>query len=159
MKQVGFGGTGKVFKVINTKTKEIRGLKAITNMDPSNNSQFASEIQIGMQLSKICPYLVRYYSIFEEGDFQIIIMEFFEETYLTKIKNLKEEVFLLFLIFYLDWNIKDIIRLSFQIATALRTLHERNIIHRDLKISNILVTKDGNFKLSLLLYVLFSLIN
>jgi serine/threonine-protein kinase len=132
-------------------------------MDPSNNSQFASEIQIGMELSKICPYLVRYYSIFEEGDFQIIIMDFFEEgdlqTYLTKIKNIKEEVFLLFLIFYLDWNIKDIIRLSFQIATALRTLHEKNIIHRDLKISNILVTKDGNFKLSLLLYVLFSLIN
>jgi serine/threonine protein kinase len=33
-------------------------------------------------------------------------------------------------------------------ADAVKTLHERNIVHRDIKLANILVTKDFVAKLS-----------
>jgi serine/threonine protein kinase len=48
--------------------------------------------------------------------------------------------------------LKDITRLLYQITTALKTLHDKNIIHRDLKLPNIFVTKDGNFKLGRVLF-------
>jgi serine/threonine protein kinase len=90
---VGFGATGTVFKVLNVKTKETLAIKAIQNTNSSFNSQ---DIQIGMQLSKTCKHLVRYFSIFEEGDFEIIVMEYFEEgdlqTFLNKVNKLTEDV-------------------------------------------------------------------
>jgi hypothetical protein len=46
---VGFGRSGKVFRVINIKTKEIKVLKAILIMDNSQ-SQNSEEFKIGMEI-------------------------------------------------------------------------------------------------------------
>jgi serine/threonine-protein kinase len=137
-KEVGFGASGKIFKATHIRTKQIKAIKAVPILDESTYSKLSSDLQIGMELSRICPYLVEYYNVFKEGNFQIIVMDYYEngdlETFIEK-KTLAE---------------KDIIRLIRQITTALNTLHERNIIHRDLKMRNILVDKDFNFKLSLI---------
>jgi serine/threonine protein kinase len=144
-KEIGFGASGKIFKATHIRTKQIKAIKAIPILDNSSaNSKLSSDLQIGMELSRICPYLVEYYTVFKEGSFQVIVMDYFEngdlETFIKK-KKLTE---------------KDIIRLIRQITTALNTLHERNIIHRDLKMRNILVDKDFNLKLSLtFFYFLF----
>jgi serine/threonine protein kinase len=88
-KQIGFGASGKIFKSTHTRTKEIRAIKAIQKIDDStDNSNISSDIQIGMELGKICPDLVRYYNVFYEGDHQFIIMDYFEngdlQSYLQK---------------------------------------------------------------------------
>jgi serine/threonine protein kinase len=97
-KQIGFGSNGKIFKAVHIRTNVIRAIKAVPILsDPSNNSSLSSDLQIGMELSKRCSYLVRYYSVFEEGDFQIIVMDYIENGDLrTYIKNnkLAEKVFL-----------------------------------------------------------------
>jgi serine/threonine-protein kinase len=62
-----------------------------------------------------------------------------------------------YLYFYEILFFQDIIRLIRQIIIALNTFHERNIIHRDVKIQNIFVDKDYNFKLSIV-FLLFHFI-
>jgi serine/threonine protein kinase len=98
-KQIGFGASGKVFVGLNVQTKETKALKAIPIL--GNYSSLSSDIQIGMEVAKACPYLAKYYNIFEEGDFQIIVMDYFEngdlETYINNVKKLTEDVLFIFL--------------------------------------------------------------
>jgi serine/threonine protein kinase len=112
---VGCRGSGKVFKVTNIKTKEIKALKAITIMDNSR-SENSEEFKIGMEIGRKCEYLVYYDKIFIEGDFEIIIMDYFEkgdlQSYLNKKNKLNESVhisfihFIFFFIFFLFVNRK-----------------------------------------------------
>jgi serine/threonine protein kinase len=104
---VGFGGFGKVFKVINVKTKEMKALKAIPITDNSQ-SENLEEFKIGMEIGRKCEYLVHYDKIFIEGDFEIIIMDYFEkgdlQNHLNKRNKLKEPVYIsfsYFIIFFL----------------------------------------------------------
>jgi hypothetical protein len=81
-------------------------VKAIPNLSSSSTkSSLSSDIQIGMELGKTCTHLVRYDNVFEEGDFQIIIMNFFEngdlQTYLKKINKLNEKVYFYFFLYFL----------------------------------------------------------
>jgi hypothetical protein len=64
--------------VTNIKTKEIKALKAIQIMD-SSQKENSEEFKIGMKIGRKCEYLVHYDKIFIEGDFEIIIMDYFEK--------------------------------------------------------------------------------
>jgi serine/threonine protein kinase len=97
--EAGIGGFGKVFKVTNIKTNEIKALKAIPILDNlwKENSE---ELEVGMEIGRKCEYLVHYDKIFTEGDFKIIIMDYFEkgdlQSYLNKGNKLNESVYLSF---------------------------------------------------------------
>jgi serine/threonine protein kinase len=92
--EAGIGGFGNVFKVTNIKTKEVK-VESYTN-----NGQFtiknSEEFKIGMEIGRKCEYLVHYDKIFVEGDFEIIIMDYFEkgdlQSYLNKGNKLNESV-------------------------------------------------------------------
>jgi serine/threonine protein kinase len=92
---VGVGGFSKVFKVTNIKTKKIKALKAIQIMDNSG-SENSEEFKIGIEIGRKCENLVHYDKIFVEGDFEIIIMYYFEkgdlQKYLNKGNTLNESV-------------------------------------------------------------------
>jgi serine/threonine protein kinase len=102
----GIGGFGKVFKVTNIRTEEIKALKAIPIVD-SSRSENSEEFKIGMEIGRKCEYLVHYDKIFIEGNLEIIIMDYFEkgdlQSYLNKGNRLNESVytsFIRFLIFF-----------------------------------------------------------
>ncbi|GBM25473.1 Serine/threonine-protein kinase Nek8 [Araneus ventricosus] len=80
--------------------------------------------------------IVSYYDSFEEDGVLMIEMEYADggnlAQYLAQMKNLMEE--------------KDIFLLFKQIVSAIKHMHDHNILHRDLKTANIFLTKDGTVK-------------
>jgi serine/threonine protein kinase len=95
IEEIGYGATGKIFKVINMKTKDIKAMKVIAIIG-YNDIEISTDIRVGMELGRKCPYLIRYYNMFIEGDFYIIIMDYMKngnvERYLKKVGKLKEIV-------------------------------------------------------------------
>jgi serine/threonine protein kinase len=95
----GFGGFGKVFKLTNIKKKEIKALKAVTIINNSR-SENSEGLKIGMEIGRKCEYLVHYDNIFVEGDFEIIIMDYFEkgdlQSYLNKRYRPNKSVYISF---------------------------------------------------------------
>jgi serine/threonine protein kinase len=79
--------------VTNIKTKEIKALKAIPIID-SSQSENSEEFKIGMEFGRKCEYLVYYDKIFVDGDFEIMIIDYFEkgdlQSYLNKGNTLNE---------------------------------------------------------------------
>ncbi|GIY41712.1 hypothetical protein CDAR_428491 [Caerostris darwini] len=80
--------------------------------------------------------IVSYYDSFEEDGILMIEMEYADggnlAQYLAQMKSFIEE--------------KDILLLFKQIVSAIKHMHDHNILHRDLKTANIFLTKDGTVK-------------
>lgn len=86
------------------------------------------------------PQIVTFKDSFKEGDLLLIIMEYCEEgdlTYFLKKKQKNNELLEESLI--LNWFL--------QISTALMFIHNKKILHRDLKTSNIFLTSNWTVKL------------
>jgi hypothetical protein len=62
----------------------------------SSRRENSEKFKIGMEIGRKCEYLVHYDRIFVEGDFEIIIMDYFEkgdlQSYLNKGNQLNESV-------------------------------------------------------------------
>jgi hypothetical protein len=62
----------------------------------NSQSKNSEEFKIGMEIGRKCEYLVHYDKMFIEGDFEIIIMDYFEkgdlQSYLNKGNTLSESV-------------------------------------------------------------------
>ena len=83
------------------------------------------------------PNIVSVYDVGHEGDLYYIVMELIQG------KTLKE---IIVSDGYLNW--KWSINVAIQIASALEAAHKNNIIHRDIKPHNIIITEDGIAKVT-----------
>ena len=84
------------------------------------------------------PNIIRYYGSFLEQGVLHIVMEYADNGDLSeKIKNANSQHF----------NEEQILDWFVQICLALKHLHDRKILHRDLKCQNIFLLKDGTAKL------------
>lgn len=83
------------------------------------------------------PNIVSVYDVGKEGELYYIVME------LVKGKTLKE---IIVEDGALGW--KWSVKVAMQIASALETAHKNNIIHRDIKPHNIIITEDGVAKVT-----------
>src|SRR6185503_19851802 len=130
------GGMGEVYKAEDTKlgrSVAIKLLFATDNQRTSARRRFLQEAQSASALSH--PNIVTIHAIEEVDDEVFIVMELVEGITL---KNLIYSEGALPLIRLLDVGI--------QTAEALDAAHEINLIHRDIKSSNILVTARGHVK-------------
>ena len=109
----------------------IKGLKPGYQNDPFYISQLRKEFEIGYLLDH--PNIARYYSFEEiEGKGYCIIREWIDGTPLDNyIKSNKPK------------DAKKILELLDNLCDGLQYLHNRQIIHGDLKPSNILITNEG----------------
>ena len=134
--QLGRGGMGVVYKAEDLKLNRPLALKFLSpelTCDPIHKKRFIQEAQTASALNH--PHICTIYEVGEEKDHPYIAMEYVEGEILTKLippEGLGAEA---------------VLRFGVQIADALCYAHERGIIHRDLKSSNLMISPGGRIKI------------
>ena len=137
LKNLGKGSYGSVFKVKHKITGEIRAMKVIKNILPTNSNKidnkFLREIQVLKELEH--PNIIKIYEYYIDDVNHYIVTELVTggELYDTIVK-------------FQRFNEKKAAYIMRQILSALNYLHSRGIVHRDIKPENILV--ENNIKKS-----------
>ena len=136
--QTGVGGMATVYtardNVLNRKVA-IKVLKDEFTTDEEFVKRFNSEAQAAASLSH--PNIVSIYDVGNEDGIYYIVMELVRGKTLKQI--ITEEG-------ALPW--KWSVNIAMQIASALETAHKNNIVHRDRKPHNIIITEDGVAKVT-----------
>lgn len=128
--EIGHGGMGKVYKAIHLSLERIVAIKMIHPKLLSNNemvARFYSEAKIQAKLNH--PNIVTVYDFFEFEDNHYIIMEFVEGESVSNIINHQGA-------FDVDYGTKIIL----QILEGMSYAHKKNVIHKDIKTSNFILT-------------------
>ena len=97
--------------------------------------RFNTEAQSAASLTH--PNIVSVYDVGSEGDTHYIVMELIKGKTLKEIINEDGAI---------SW--KWSVNVAIQIASALETAHKNNIVHRDIKPHNIIITEDGIAKVT-----------
>ncbi len=137
IEKIGEGGMAVVYK---SKDRLLNRFVAIKILRPeyTKDSQFVdsfrkeSQAAAGLQH----PNIISVYDVGHEGNIHFIVMELVDGKPLSDI--IKERA---------PMDYKSAIEIAKQVASALSLAHENNIIHRDIKPHNIMITKDGTAKL------------
>jgi serine/threonine-protein kinase len=127
---------GVVYKAEDTKlhrTVAVKALAADLIGDSKARARFLREAQAASSIDH--PNICTVYEINEEEDTLFFVMQFVEG------KTLKK--FIAGRPLHLD----QILEFSLQLADALAEAHHRNVIHRDIKSSNIMVTERGQTRI------------
>lgn len=127
--------TGNAFKVRNTLVDRTEVLRVLAQHgDAEVTDRFLREIRVHAKLSH--PNIVTFYNAAELEGQLIMTTEFVEgETLEKKMEN--RPVML-----------KDSLRWTIEVLSALSFAHEHEIIHREISPANILIATDGHAKLS-----------
>jgi len=128
--EIGHGGMGKVYKAIHLSLERTVAIKMIHPKLLSNNemvARFYSEARIQAKLNH--PNIVTVYDFFEFEDNHYIIMEFVEGESVSNIINHQGA-------FDVDYATKIIL----QILEGMSYAHKKNVIHKDIKTSNFILT-------------------
>ena len=139
--EIGRGGMGTVFKAVHRETSKRRAIKFFRGSlfdDIKMRQHFLQEAKIlrEITLQSAHPNLVKVFDCGTEDNSQYIVFEYLEG------KTLRE---------YLDedkeMTLGEVIDLVEQICYGLSALHQRRVVHMDLKPSNIMLPKTGGLKI------------
>ena len=137
--KLGQGGFGTVYRAFDKKMKIDKALKVLPEAVTSDREAMES---LGEEASTMVrlnhPNIVRVYDFEEKGRIKYIDMEFVDGKNLTDIK--------------LDEPSKkmteaSVRKLVSQITAGLSYAHSKNVIHKDIKPQNILISKTGKIKI------------
>ena len=139
LKKVDFGATSSLYQVLDTQTNEIKAAKVFSE---GKNIEFQQELNILNSIPD-SPFIIKYYS---SGEGPLIM----EETVKRKYVILEYANNSLFKIRQsMNTISEDTCKYIFyQIILAIKSLHEKGICHRDIKLENILFVGD-NYNLKL----------
>ncbi|XP_046728889.1 serine/threonine-protein kinase Nek1 isoform X2 [Silurus meridionalis] len=138
VKKIGEGSFGKAILVKSREDGHQYVIKEIGISRMSNKERQESRKEVAVLANMSHPNIVQYKESFEENGCLYIVMDYCEGGDLfKKINNQKGLLFSEEQI--LDWFV--------QICLALKHVHDRKILHRDIKSQNIFLTKDGTVQL------------
>lgn len=133
LSEIGSGGMARVYKALDRYLQRYVAIKILKD-EFKHDAEFLKRFEIEAQAaaSLTHPNIVQIYDVGTENGIYYIVMELVEGITLKEYIREKGA---------LDWReAVDIVR---QICSALNKAHSRNIVHRDIKPQNILITSDG----------------
>ncbi len=136
LEKLGEGGMGVVYKAHDTKLKRDVAIKFLPNRVSSSKEdkeRFIVEARAAAALNH--SNIATIYSIEEIDSQTFIVMELIDGV------ELKDKINSGLM------KVDDAIDVIIQIAEGLGKAHEKGVIHRDIKSSNIMITKDGKVKI------------
>ncbi len=136
VEKIGSGGQGTVYKALDTKLNRsvvIKVLPPELTQKTANFKRFEREAQLCSQLDH--PNICTIYDFNEADGVFYIAMQYVEG------KNVRQ------LVSGRPLSVKSAVSIAIQVADALAYAHSKNIIHRDIKAGNIMVTDAGQVKI------------
>lgn len=136
LEKIGSGGQGTVYKALDTKlnrTAVIKVLPPELTSKTANFKRFEREAQLCSQLDH--PNICTIYDFSEANGVFYIAMQYIDG------KNVRQ------LVGGRPLSIKSALSIAIQVTDALAYAHSKNIIHRDIKAGNVMVTESGQAKI------------
>ena len=134
--KLGAGGQGTVYKALDTKLNRRAVIKILPpelTARTANFKRFEREAQLCSQLDH--PNICTIYDFHEENGVFYIAMQFLEGKTVRQLVNGR------------PLELRSAINITIQVCDALAYAHSKNIIHRDIKAGNVMVTDKGMVKI------------
>lgn len=138
LEKIGAGGMSDVYKAkdqVLGRFVAVKVLKQEFTEDVNFVSKFHAEAQAAAGLQH--PNIVNIYDVGSEEHMHFIVMEYVEgitlKTYIEKKGQL---------------NYKEAISIAIQVARGIEAAHNNNIVHRDIKPQNIMISNEGKVKVT-----------
>ena len=135
---VGAGSFARVYRAVNTENAEVVAVKVLRSRfsdNPAQYSQFVREGQLGCSLRH--PNIVPITEVYSEGHTHFLVMEFVEGQSLRDFVKVRKRL-----------DPIEATRLAMDIAAGLKYAFEHGLTHRDLKMSNVMISSRGRAKLA-----------
>jgi len=136
LEKLGEGGMGVVYRAQDIQLQRFVALKFLPphiSDSPEEKARFVHEAQSASALNH--PNVTTIYGIEENPEGLFIAMEYVEGKTLKQIIE-KETL-----------SIKKVLDIGIQVCEGLTAAHKKEIVHRDIKSDNIMVTKEGQVKI------------
>ncbi|MBR4831834.1 MAG: Stk1 family PASTA domain-containing Ser/Thr kinase [Butyrivibrio sp.] len=138
LEKIGTGGMSDVYKAKDHKLNRLVAVKVL-KQEFSENENFVSKFRVEAQSTAglMHPNIVNVYDVGDEDGVNYIVMELVDG--ITLKKYIEKKVRL---------SVKEAVSIAIQVAMGLEAAHNNNIIHRDIKPQNIMISKDGKVKVT-----------
>jgi len=133
---LGTGASARVVKALHCKTAKVVALKRVRSYDQMYQSE--TEMASMCLLPQSCPQLVKLLAFWRDGELEenVLALEYMDlgslDSYIRKNGRLTEDMCCL---------------IARELCKGLAALHDLNLIHRDIKLANILLSTSGAVKI------------
>ncbi|HEV7224431.1 MAG TPA: serine/threonine-protein kinase, partial [Pirellulales bacterium] len=131
------GSFARVYRAVHKDTGVVRAVKVLRKRysdSPEQTEHFCREGQVGLTLRH--PNIVPIYEVSSKGLTHFLVMEFIEGRNLREFVKIRKKL-----------DPAEATRLMIDVASGLRYAVEHGVSHRDLKLTNILISSKGQAKL------------
>ncbi|MBR0163720.1 MAG: Stk1 family PASTA domain-containing Ser/Thr kinase [Lachnospiraceae bacterium] len=138
LEKIGTGGMSDVYRAKDEKLSRMVAVK-ILKQEFSENENFVQKFRTEAQAAAglMHPNIVNVYDVGDEKGIYYIVMELVDGITLKRYIEEKNRL-----------TVKEAVSISIQVAMGLEAAHNNNIIHRDIKPQNIIISKEGKVKVT-----------